>query len=120
MHLRASWFPSHSFSGCIEHLAVFQLLVSEDSIWRLLAFLLLLLSNTSATGATKPRDLLFNLGIRCHDVSALLINECLEQVPSLQSVLLIAAQMLSSWRLTVLVYRNPAHVIPLWLIIAKV
>lgn len=87
------------------------LLVSQDYILRLLGFLLLLLSNTSPpVSATLPRDLLFNFGIRCHDVSALLINCCLEQVPSLQSVLLITAQMLSSWLSTILVYRNPLFI----------
>lgn len=70
-------------------------------------FCLLLLSNPCPPArATLPRDLL-DCGVRCHDVSALLINDCLERVPSLQCVLLITAQILSSWLSTIPVPRNP-------------
>lgn len=85
---------------------------NADEVWRFLSFLSLLLSSASVPGsATLPRDLLFNLEIRCHDVSACWINDCLGQVPSLQSVLLITAQMLSSWLSTVLLHRPPVYII---------
>lgn len=91
---------------------------NADEVWRFPSFLSLLLSSVPGS-ATLPRDPLFNLEIRCHDVSACWINDCLGQVPSLQSVLLITAQMLSSWLSAARLRRPPVYIIYIFLFVVN-